>query len=268
MKGWIHSIVFIFSFFCSFAQEREWVQIAEHEVSDVDAWDVDPMGKVIYGKSQRLYKLDTSFAMQFTEGIKRFGSVTKIDARHALKTLIFSESQQAIAFIDNTLTFHKGIKDLSILDIFFATQVSYSAQSNRYWVFDVDNTRLVLVDVNRNSVQVTENIAGLLNTLQVDELMEIENVLLLFDKSKGIYMFDIYGSMIDMVETQNAKAVHFSDNKLYYINDSELVRIKIKNREELRIPLPEDDIIKFRVLGSYIFFQTPTHLKKYLLKKK
>ena len=255
--------MFIFS---SLAQSREWIQISEHEVKGVDAWDVDPMGKIIYSKNDRLYKLDTSFSIQFTEGAKRFGFISKIDARHALKTLIFSESQQAIAFIDNTLTMHKGIKDLALLDIFFATHVSYSAQSNRYWVYDVDNTRLVLVDVNRNTVQVTENIAGLLNTLEVDELMEIENVLLLFDKSKGIYMFDIYGSMIDMVETYNAKAIHFSDNTLYYINDSELVRVNIKNRERTRIKLPESGITNFRVLGSYIYFQTPTHLKKYLLK--
>lgn len=249
-----------------FSQEN-WELLESVETGSIQAWDVDPMSKVIYAKSDALIKLDSSFNIQFTQSVKEFGAVTKIDARHSLKTLIFSEDQQSIAFIDNTLTFQKGIKDLSLLEVSYATNVSYSGQTNRYWVFDDDNSKLLLVDESRRAPQVMENLQGTLGSLSLYQLMEMENVLLLFDRSLGIYLFDIYGSMIDFIETINAKSIHYEDGRLYYMTDDELVRINIKNRNVVRIPLPEKELVSFRVLSSYIFFQTPTHIKKYFLKK-
>lgn len=258
--------LYFLSVFTCISQEN-WQLLKSVETDELMAWDVDPMGKIIYAKNDALIKLDTSFNVQFTQSVKGFGAVTKIDSRHSLKTLIFSEDQQSVAFIDNTLTFHKGIKDLSLIDVSYATNVSYSAQSNRYWVFDDDNSKLLLVDENRKNPQVMENLQGTLGSLSLFQLIEMENVLLLFDRSKGIYLFDIYGSMIDFIETKNAKSIHFEGGRLYYMNDTELVRINISNRNEVRIPLPEKELISFRVLGRYIFFQTPSHIKKYFLKK-
>ena len=255
----IHSVYLI-------GQEEYWSLSREVEIKNIEAWDVDPMGKVIYAKNEVLTKLDSSFSVQFTQSLKSFGAIKKIDSRHSLKTLIFSEEQQAIAFIDNTLTFHKNLKDLSIINVAYATHVSYSAQTNRYWVFDGDNSKLVLIDENRRRPQVIENLAGTLGTLDLSQLIEIENVLLLFDKSKGIYLFDIYGSLIDFIATHNGISIHFRDEHLFYVTSNELIRVNIRNREEVRIPLPEE-VESFRVLGRYIFFQTPTHLKKYLLKR-
>ena len=258
--------ILFFLLFSAFSQSQTWGLIKEYPVKNLYAWDVDPMGKVIYAQRDAITKLDSSFQIQFTQSVKGFGNISKIDARHSLKTLIFSQDQQSIAFMDNTLTF-KDSKDLSIIDIAYGTHASYSAQTSRFWVFDGDNSKLVMYDETRNNTQVMENLSGTLGFLNLDELFEIENILLLFDKSKGIYLFDIYGSMIDFFATENAKAIHYEDGKLFYLTDSELVRIDLKDRRERKIPLPESDIFNFRVLGNYVFFETETALKKYLLKK-
>lgn len=77
----------------SFSQEiraqHEWQLIRTVPQKAFDAWDVDPMGKVIFARRDVLTKLDTSFNIEFTQSLKSFGNVTKIDARHALKSLIF-----------------------------------------------------------------------------------------------------------------------------------------------------------------------------------
>lgn len=246
-----------------FSQDKKWKLINEMEIKNLNSWDVDPMGKVIYAERDAIVKIDSSFKELFTQSVKGFGSVTKIDARHSLKTLIFSEDQQSIAFMDNTLTF-KDEKDLAIIDVAYGTHASYSGQTNRFWVFDGDNSKLVLYDETRNSTQVMENLSGTLGFLLLDELFEIQNTLLLFDKTKGIYLFDVYGTMIDFIATENAKAIHFEEGKLFYLTEDELVRIDIKDRTERRIELPEKGIINFRVLGKYIYFQTPNGLKKYV----
>jgi len=247
-------------------QEKEWILKNEHAIREVDYWDVDPMGKVIYSKKDVLIKLDSNFQVLFRQSLKGFGTISDIDARHALKTLIFSEDQQSIAFLDNTLTYHQSVKDLSISNVSYATNVSYSAQSNRYWVYDVDNTKLMLFDEMRNQPSVIENLAGILGSLHVDMVREMENYLLIFDKSKGVYVFDYYGSMIDFVETNNATNAALHKGFIYYLTPDGLVRFDLRSRDEEVLDLPMENVINFRILGNYFFLQTPAGIKKYLLK--
>lgn len=246
--------------------QDQWQLVRSVQQKAFDAWDVDPMGKVIFARRDVLTKLDTSFNVQFTQSLKRFGNVSKIDARHALKSLIFSEDQQAIAFIDNTLTMHKGLKDLTVVNVFYGTTASYSAQSNRYWIFDGDNSKLVLVDELKNRPQVLENLAGLVGAPEIHEILEIENTLFLLDKSQGIYLFDIYGSFIDFIPVENVIGMHYSDNYLYYLTEDELYRLNLKSRKTKSFELPEENVLSFRVLSNYIFLKTADHLKKYELR--
>lgn len=265
MKHLITSLFFL-TIYSVFGQEKEWVLQNEHTIQNVDYWDVDPMGKVIYSKKDVLIKLDSNFMVLFRQSLKGFGTISDIDARHALKTLIFSEDQQSIAFLDNTLTYHQSVKDLSISNISYATNVSYSAQSNRYWVYDVDNTKLMLFDEMRNQPSVIENLAGILGSLHVDMVREMENYLLILDKSKGVYIFDYYGSMIDFIETDRALNVALNKGYVYYLTTEKLVRFDLRARDEVLIDLPIPGVIDFRILGNYVFLQSADGIKKYLLK--
>ena len=260
------SFLIVQSFFHEVKAQHEWQLIRAVPQKAFDAWDVDPMGKVIFARRDVLTKLDTSFNVEFTQSLKSFGNVTKIDARHALKSLIFSEDQQAIAFIDNTLTMHKGLKDLTAIDVSFSTTASYSAQSSRYWVFDGDNSKLVLIDELKSRPQVLENLAGLVGAPEIHEILEIENTLFLLDKSQGIYLFDIYGSFIDFIPVQNVIGMHYTDNFLFYLTDKTLNRMNLRNRRTRSFELPEENVNSFRVLGNYVFLKTPQHLKKYELR--
>lgn len=260
------TLLFFLIIYSVFGQEKEWVLQNEHAIQNVDYWDVDPMGKVIYSKKDVLIKLDSNFMVLFRQSLKGFGTISDIDARHALKTLIFSEDQQSIAFLDNTLTYHQPVKDLSISNVSYATNVSYSAQSNRYWVYDVDNTKLMLFDEMRNQPSVIENLAGILGSLHVDMVREMENYLLILDKSKGMYLFDYYGSMIDFIETDRALNVALNKGYVYYLTTENLVRFDLRSRDEVLIDLPISGVIDFRILGNYVFLQSADGIKKYLLK--
>lgn len=266
MKRNLFIAFFIFAFIQVYAQSESWKLLNKYEVKDIDSWDVDPMSKLIFSKNDVVIKLDTNFQIQFRQSIKRFGTVTEIDARHALKTLIFSEDQQAVAFMDNTLTLHNDIKDLSKLNVAYGKYISYSGQSNRYWVFDGDNSKLVLYDDARGvNVQVMENLAGSLGFYEIDALFEIENKLFLFVKGDGVFIFDLYGSLIDKVPSADAKAIHFEDDKLYFLTDKKLLRINLKNRKERYLTLPIENVINFKVLGGYIYLLGDDGFYKYVI---
>jgi hypothetical protein len=262
-------VIILFALFATsfiFTQDKEWILQQEYTIQEIDCWDVDPMGKLIYANEDVLIKLDSNFQVLFRQSLKEFGNISDIDARHALKTLIFSENQQTIAFLDNTLTYHQSVKDLSISNVSYATKASYSAQSTRYWLYDVDNTKLIMFDEVRNQPSVIENLAGILGTLSVDVVREMENYLLILDKTKGIYVFDYYGSMIDFIETDAALNVAINKGYLYYLTKENLVRFDLRARDELRLNLPSEGVIDFRILGNYIFLQSADGIKKYLLK--
>jgi hypothetical protein len=261
-------VIGLFIFLPATAQEEfQWKLTRTHVCGEVDAWDVDPMGKVIYARKDVIIKLDSSFTVLFRQSTKGTGNIAEIDARHALKTLVFSEDQQSISFLDNTLTQTKNSKDLSSIGASYVTKVSYSAQSTRYWAFDGDNSKLFLIDDTRNSPNVIENLSGLLGEIQVDQLMEVENMLIIFDASKGIYLFDYYGSLIDFVAIENASYVNYYKGELYYISNNRLVNQDLRSRRTVSIELPETDIRGFRILGDEVYLRTSDEIRKYLLKR-
>jgi hypothetical protein len=232
---------------------------------DIIAWDVDPMGKVIISKSDVLIKLDTSFKVQFSQSNKRFGDISKIDARHSLKTLVFSRDQQLVGFIDNTLTFQEGIKELSEEGISYATDVCYSGQTNRYWVYDADNSRLVLFDNSVGNASEINNLASITRASEPTSIIESHNQLILFYKGIGVYIFDYYGTLIRFIDDKKMEAVHTSKDYLYFVEEGQMIRLNLKTLNRISLTLPTTDITEFRIFENFVFFKTSAGIKKYFL---
>ncbi|MEX1192405.1 MAG: hypothetical protein WED10_05150 [Brumimicrobium sp.] len=246
--------------------QSTWKLMSTYKSENIISWDVDPMGKVIVAESgDVLKKLDTSFLIQFSQSSKNFGEISKIDAGHSLKSLVFSENQQQVGFIDNTLTFQEGIKDLSEEDISYAIDVCYSGQTNRYWVFDADNSRLVLLDNSRPSNTEINNLASITKAPEPTSIFESHNQLIMLYEGIGVYVFDYYGTLIRFIDDPKANAIHISKDYLYFIEENKMIRLNLRNLNKISLDLPIENIIDFRVLEQYIFFRTSEGIKKYVL---
>ena len=245
--------------------QSKWTLMNSYINDDIIAWDVDPMGKVIVSKRDVLIKLDTSFRIQFSQSNKRFGEVSKIDARHSLKSLVFSKDQQLVGFIDNTLTFQEGIKELSQEGISYATDVCYSSQTNRYWVYDADNSKLVLFDNSLGNKTEINNLAAITGASEPTSFFESHNQLILFYKGVGTYIFDYYGTLIRFIDDVKMEAIHTSKDFLYYIEEGQMFRLNLKTLNKISIPLPLEDITEFRIFENFVFFKNSKGIKKYFL---
>jgi hypothetical protein len=247
------------------AQEGSWKLLHVYESKDIDAWDVDPMGKLIIAERDILVKLDTSFSVQFTQSKKQLGEVEQLDAAHSLKTLVFSEVQQYVSFVDNTLTFQEGIKDLSDYNVAYATNVGYSNQTNRFWVYDGDNSQLLLIDETGNQISKINNLSAITGGMQPQDLFERNNELLLFYEDIGVFFFDYYGSLISHFPIDNASAVHFTKDYLFLVVKNTVIRINRKTQERIVYELPDKVISGIRVNGNSLFLEVPQGIKKYSL---
>lgn len=265
MKWFIISVFFCFYVANTFAQTARWTKIHEYKAKSINAWDVDPMGKVVLSQGDVITKLDTSFAELFSQSTKQFGDIAVLDARHSLKTLVFSKDQQVIAFVDNTLTFQDGTNDLADFSVAYATNVCYSNQTNRFWIYDGDNARLLLIDDRGRQSSTINNLTAITRQSEPELLFEQGNELLLFYPNKGIYLFDYYGSLVRFYPITGTKAVYFDKHFFYFIRGNEIVRIDRKTDEKVSVELPAENVRALRVNGAFIFLEVSDGIQKYRL---
>lgn len=226
-------------------------------------WSVDPNGNLLYSKEDVLVLLDTSFKERFRSSNKGFGDVTTVDARHSQKILLFSFDQQQILFVDNTLSPVGEPIDLADQDIYLATHVSYSNLSNRYWIYDQDNFRIILNDDRNQKPTIIENLNGVLGETNVDQFFEANNQLYVVDLDKGVFIFDIYGSLVNTLKIESASYVTAKNNHVFVVQKDTIVRINLKTGEKKNILVPISGIQQIQIYGNYLFIQTETQLQKY-----
>lgn len=249
------------------AQEPTWDSVANYTQSDIKAWDIDPVGNLIISAHGALYKLDTNFNVLFTQSKNSLGNITKIDARHSLKTLLFSEDQQMLKFVDNTLTFQEGGTDLADLDVGFASLVCYSDQSKMFWVYDEQNSRLIRFKDFLSTVRSTEisNLASITQQYTPTSIEENLNQLFLFYKGDGIFLFDYFGSLLQKIDDSLALRVHPTEDYIYILRKNEIVKVSRITGEEQSITLPIDGVKDFRISGNYIYFEVESGIMKFSL---
>lgn len=251
----------------SVGQSYKWKLENSYNNKNIEAWDITPLEEVIVSDKGALYKLDTNFQLAFTQSKKGFGTITKIDARHSLKTLIYSVSHQMIGFVDNTLSFQDGKIDLSALNIGYGTQVCYSDQTSRFWVFDEQNARLVRFEGLQSSVAQSE-ISNLMSITYNDDptsLIESQNQLFLFYESAGIFVFDYYGSLLRKYPYEDAIQIYPTEKYLYILRESTIVRLDRRSDMEESIELPKSGIEDLRVFGNSVYFKDKNGVSKYSL---
>lgn len=247
------------------SQPISWELLKEYKQKNIETWDVTPIEEVVFSSGRSMYKLDSNFEVLFTQSNSAFGNITEIDGRHSLKMLVFSENQQTIGILDNTLSFQQGHIDLSMLDIGYATHACYSDQSERYWIYDEQNTRLIRFQGFKSSIKRAEitNLAGITGESDPTLIIENQNQLILFYQGSGVFVFDYYGSLLKRLEDKEALRILPSGDYIYFLRKDELVRVHRITGEKMEIDLPYAGILDLRIFENHIYFKDKKGIKKY-----
>lgn len=268
MKLQFLSLLLLCSFIqVSFAQSYKWKLEKEYKSSKIEAWDINPLHELIVFEKGVFYKFNKDFKQEFTQSSKGFNGVTKIDASHSLKTLVFSKDYQRIAFLDNTLSFQMPKLELDELQVGYANNVCYSNETNRFWVFDEQNTRLLRFggQKSKDLQSETSNLMSITQNNLPTEMIESKNELLLFYEKSDLFIFDYYGSLIQRFEY--AEAIHFypTEKHIYVLNPEEIIRVdRIVYSEEV-LPIPFKGVESLKVVGNSVYLKDDTGIRKYSL---
>jgi hypothetical protein len=239
-------------------------EVKRYPIAENSLWTIDAFNNIIVSSRDRLTKVDENGKLLFDQSQKSLGKIDKIDIVNSLKIMGFSEAQQLICFFDNSLTSFDKCIDLSDYDLMSVSKVAISGQSDKIWVLDQVNSTLQLISMKGLlQSQEVKNLNGILSIDHIAQMNEWNNHLFLLDTSKGIYVFDIYGTLTRFIEVPGAKWVQYYNKYLICLMENELKFISLEDASvNVSLPLNYQNCIDFFANEQYIYFKTPTEIIK------
>ena len=180
-------IYFLLNLSCSIVLFSQQLMLVETVVSPtpIDTWTIDGQNNLFVVSENNIQKKAINGEQRFNQTFKSLGNIHSILPINAMKIVLFSDVQQSIAIVDNTLSQQGDIIDLSELGFSNVVFICASNRPNLIWVFDQFRSSLNLVDFQKSQI-----------------LQSIQNV-----ETKG-------NSILDMKEYQDHLYVLFSDGMM------------------------------------------------------
>jgi len=249
----------------------KWKGKKSFKIASADVWTVDNLHNVYVTDGESIKKYDSTGNLKFQQSIKSYGQITQLAPVNAMKLIYFSQEQQNLCFLDNTLTATEDCVDLADYDIYNAEWIATSTRPELLWVYDNVNSTLKLISLNTiGSVNLEiVNVKGILDLNEVDQIFEVAQNLYVLDKSKGVFQLDFYGGLLNTWPTKGAICIAADkDRHLFRLRQDELLTQGLYTDvvgESAVFKLPTSGIIDFQVVGSSLYFRTSKSVHKYHL---
>lgn len=234
----------------------------------IDVWNVDNLGNLYVIQNNFISKLDSSGKQTYSQSIKSLGRISEIEPINAMKLVLFSEEQQSICFLDNTLSLNGNCKYFDEFDIKNARLIATSNRPNLIWVLDEYRSTILLIDiVNDKIIQRVENMKGILNeSSNFIDLEEKDNFLYLTSANGKVYQFD---QMLSETGIQLENFAQFSNVKneiAFYLKNNQFIIENLTTNEMKAINSPEKNVLDFKIQGDFLYFRSERIISKYSVK--
>ena len=224
---------------------------------------VDEQQNAILFDGSEILKLNPQGDLLFHQSNKSLGIIKEIDARNPFKVLLFSENQQNINFVDNSLTIQNEAIDLATFDVNNVISTSGSDQMDKCWVYNQDNSILKLIGKNEQQFQSISNLKKLVNLNSIDKIKEVNSILFLLDFSGKIVLLDIYGNLKSQFDFNPFTSAIMDQSMIYLQTDQTLLVFNyIKNQVVGYIKTPSNATIIGKK-GDFFFFTEKNKISKF-----
>lgn len=233
-------------------------------------WSVDILQNIYVSNAGVVNKYDSTSALKFSQSIKSLGELSDLIVINTMKLVYFSDEQQILCYMDNTLAQNEDCIRLGDRDIISATTVAKSDRSNKVWVFDDINSRLLLIDTESENTApfVIENVRSIIGEGNVAQMVESGGRLYLNCPSSGVYIFDLYGALVGKIKDLDVRAITADQTGVYLlVNDRELKYQSATYEDPVLVSLPMMHVDDLKVTGSLVYLKSGDFVYKYSLEK-
>ena len=203
------------------------------------SFQVDLLGnKYVLSSNNQLKKLSPrGDSIGVFNDVRRYGKLYSIDATNPLKCLLYYKSFSTIVVLDRFL------QPINTIDLrrqsIFQVQAIATSYDNKIWVYDEQNQQLKKVDDNGQVLLSTPDLRMVFDDLpSPDKIMDQDGYVYLYDRQKGVYIFDIYGAFKNKLSYTGFRHFFVMGKTIAGITEDEIVFYAMGTLSEKRAPLP------------------------------
>jgi len=216
----------------------------------IDTWTIDGQQNLLVVSENNIQKKVIKGERRFNQTFKSLGNIQSIAPINAMKTLLFSDVQQSIAIVDNTLTQQGELLDLSELGFSTVVSICASNRPNLVWVFDQFRSSLNLVDFQKSQIiQSIQNIENKGNSIL--EIKEYQDHLYVLFSDGMMNRYDFLLNFSGLYSLGNCRKFGFWNQQIVCLdkNATSLRFIPVEMRASERKP----DLQIGSSISSFIF---------------
>lgn len=214
--------IWFFTFlFISFSGLTQRLTLIETFVSPqtIDAWTIDGQQNLLVASANHIQKKAISGERIFNQTFKSLGDITAICPVNAMKIILFSELQQSISIVENTLTQQGEQIDLSQLGFSNVLYICSSNRPNLIWVFDQFRSSLNLIDFQKLSIlQSIQNVEG--KGISIRDMREYKDHLYVLLSDGTIKCYDFLLNFTESYEINSSQKLVFWKENLVTFSQS------------------------------------------------
>ena len=169
--------------------------------------------------------------------VKKFGTLTTIDATNPLRILLYYEDFASIVVLDRFLNVLTTI-NLRQQNIFKVRAITTSYDNN-IWLYDEGDSKVKKIDINGNVLSETVDLRIIFDSVPSPvKIIDRDGFIYLYDPHKGFYIFDYYGGLKNNIPFLQWKNTEVIKGNMYGFSDSLLYAYKLGSLNLLQYPLP------------------------------
>jgi hypothetical protein len=208
----------------------------EGDIADVAMDNLDNLYVISSSGQVRKYNANGDSAAIYNQ-VRNFGKLQSIDVSNPLRPVLFYRDFSTIVILDRFLS-QRTVLDLRKFNIFQASAVALSYDNN-LWVFDEFDNKLKKIDEQGNLLMATADFRMLFNEdLRPLRIINESGLVYLADTTRGIVVFDNYGSFKRKIPVMNWNGLAIKENTIIYTNNIGINYYNISNFTEGKRTLP------------------------------
>ncbi len=260
-------------FFCSLiffsiqSIAQVWELEKEWSLTDTKQhWVLDEWGQLYQWKDNSIMVRNEQTGQLFQESFKYFGQISGLYPLNGLRSMIFSEEQQMIGVLDNTLQLKGSSINLTEQGFEFVTAIASSARPDFIWLFDQYRQRLILFNINTaQAVQIIDNCFGGSKDLQLVQFFEYQQNLICHLSDGRFFEFDRNLTLVKKLALAPNLDLFGYQNELWQQEQNRIEKLGPSIRSS-PIELPTTNYQELQVLQDRFYFQQGQKISVYRLK--
>jgi Cdc6-like AAA superfamily ATPase len=246
---------------------QTWVLEKELTLKDsTHHWTSDEWGQLYQWKDNTVWLQQNQNQVPFQETFKILGEITDIQAISGLRALVFSEGQQMMGIMDNTLQVKEGLLAFFDFDFSNITQVAVSNRPDFIWLFDQYRERLILFNINTAQVvQLVDNCFGGIQDAQIIQFFEFQQNLICHLSDGRFYEFDRNLTLVKKLTLTPNLTLFGYQNEIWLQDQNWIEKLK-PSIHSSRIVMPTQNYQQLQVLQDRFYFQQGRKISVYRLK--